>query len=163
MNDKARNNNKPWLTKGILKSCKKKNKLYRDFVKYRTVNAENKYKAYKNKLTTIMRCAKKDYYTNLLMENKSNIKNMWKVLREVIGSKMNSSQPVYLMNEQNVEISGEKMADEFNSFLLMLVQILPKLYHYIMKIKAGQVKAESCNPFFLTKLVRVKLLPLPLN
>ncbi len=30
-----------------------------------------------------------------------------------------------------------------------------------MKIKAGQVKAESCNPFFLTKLVRVKLLPLP--
>ncbi len=69
--------------------CKKKNKLYRDFVKYRTVNAENKYKAYKNKLTTIMRCAKKDYYTNLLMEKQSNIKNMWKVLREVIGSKMN--------------------------------------------------------------------------
>lgn len=27
LNDKARNNNKPWLTKGILKSCKKKNKL----------------------------------------------------------------------------------------------------------------------------------------
>lgn len=60
-----------------------------------------------------MRRAKKDYYTNLLMENKSNIKRMWKVLREVMGSKMNYSQPLY-MNEQNVEISGEKMADEFN-------------------------------------------------
>ena len=100
LNDKARNNNKPWLTKGILKSCKKKNKLNRDFVKYRTVNAEKKYKAYKNKLTTIMRRAKKDNYTNLLMENKSNIKRMWKVLMEVMGSKMNYSQPLYLMNEK---------------------------------------------------------------
>lgn len=58
-----------------------KNKLYRDFVKYRTVNAEKKYKAYENKMTTIMKRGKKDYYTNLLMENKSNIKIMWKVLK----------------------------------------------------------------------------------
>jgi hypothetical protein len=65
-----------------------------------------------------MRRAKKDYYTNVLMENKSNTKRMWKVLREVMGSKINYSQPLYLMNEQNVEISGEKMADEFNSFFV---------------------------------------------
>lgn len=65
------------------------------------------YKAYKNKLTTIMRCVKKDYYTNLLMENKSNIKEMLKVLREVMGSKINCSLPLYLMNQQNMEVSGE--------------------------------------------------------
>lgn len=116
MNNRARNNKKPWLTKGISKACKKKNKLYRDFVKYRTANAEKKYKAYKNKLTSIMRRAKKDYYTNLLIDNKSNIKRMWKVLREVMGSEVNCCQPLYLTNEQNLEISGGKMADEFNSF-----------------------------------------------
>ncbi len=152
LNDKARNNNKPWLTKGILKSCKKKNKLYRDFVKYRTVNAENKYKAYKNKLTTIMRCAKKDYYTNLLMENKSNIKNMWKVLREVIGSKMNSSQPVYLMNEQNVEISGEKMADEFNSFFVNVGPNLAKTIPLHNENKSWTGESRVMQSIFLDEV-----------
>ncbi|KAI2647507.1 DNA-directed RNA polymerase subunit omega [Labeo rohita] len=151
-NDKVRNNNKPWLTKGILKSCKKKNKLYRDFVKYRTENAEKKYKAYKNKLTTIMRCAKKDYYTNVLMENKSNIKRMWNVLREVMGSKINYSQPLYLMNEQNVEISGEKMADEFNSFFVNVGPNLAKTIPFYNENKSWTGESRVMQSFFLDEV-----------
>nr|XP_049607049.1 uncharacterized protein LOC125987031 [Syngnathus scovelli] len=45
---------KPWLTKGILNACKKKNLLYKDFLKIRTKEAELKYKTYKNKLIKIM-------------------------------------------------------------------------------------------------------------
>lgn len=78
------------MTKGILKSCNKKNKLYRNLIKYWTVNAEKRYKAYKNKLTSTISHAKKNYYTSLLVENKNNIKGMWKVARDVIGNKMNS-------------------------------------------------------------------------
>ncbi|XP_061139602.1 uncharacterized protein LOC133157239 [Syngnathus typhle] len=37
------------LTKGILSACKKKNLLYKDFLKIRTKEAELKYKIYKNK------------------------------------------------------------------------------------------------------------------
>lgn len=57
---------KPWLTKGILNEFKKKNLLYKDFLKKRTKQAEHKYKTYKNKLTRIMRSTKRDYYSNLL-------------------------------------------------------------------------------------------------
>lgn len=59
LGDKARSDKKPWITKGIIKACKKKNKLYRNFIKYRTIYAERQYKVYKNKLTSIMRQAKK--------------------------------------------------------------------------------------------------------
>ena len=42
---------KLWLTKGISKACKKKNSLYKDFLRKRT-EAEQKYKTYKNKQKT---------------------------------------------------------------------------------------------------------------
>ncbi len=40
------NEDKPWITKGIEKACKKKNSLYRKFIATRIIQAENKYKYY---------------------------------------------------------------------------------------------------------------------
>ena len=53
--EKQKYEEKPWITKGLQNACKKKNLLYREFLKQRTVNAERKYKIYKNKLTKIWR------------------------------------------------------------------------------------------------------------
>ncbi len=51
----------PWLTKGLINACSKKNTLYREFIKYKTQESENKYKKSKNKLTNILRASKKEY------------------------------------------------------------------------------------------------------
>lgn len=64
--------NEPWITKGIKNACKKKNKLYCDFIRTRTSETETRYKKYKNKLTSIIRCAKKDYYYKVLKMNTDN-------------------------------------------------------------------------------------------
>lgn len=74
----------PWLTKGLKKACKKKNQLYKMFVGLRTKEAENKYKKYKNKLVSIMRTCKRDYFHKLLEEQKQNIKGTWKVINTII-------------------------------------------------------------------------------
>uniref|UniRef100_A0A1A8B5D8 Helentron 4 helitron-like transposon replicase/helicase/endonuclease n=1 Tax=Nothobranchius furzeri TaxID=105023 RepID=A0A1A8B5D8_NOTFU len=50
---------KPWITYGIVKACKKKNHLYRIYLKQRTKSAEERYKTYKNKLINIIRMNKK--------------------------------------------------------------------------------------------------------
>ncbi len=44
----------PWMSKGLQNACKKKNALYRNFIKQKTREAENKYMKYKNKLTNII-------------------------------------------------------------------------------------------------------------
>lgn len=69
----------PWITKGLKNACRKKNTLYREFLKNRTEQVENKYKKYKNKLTTILRISKQEYYSKLLDRNKSNIKSIWNI------------------------------------------------------------------------------------
>ena len=77
----------PWMTKGLQNACKKKNSLYRLFIKQKSVEAELKYKKYKNKLLNIMRACKKDYYTRLVDKNKNNIKGIWNILNSVIRNK----------------------------------------------------------------------------
>lgn len=47
--------------------------LYREFIRWRNKEAEDRYKKYKNKLTHIIRASKKDYYRKLLEENKNNV------------------------------------------------------------------------------------------
>ena len=50
-----------WLTKGILISCVQKNNLFKKLKKTPSQENELTYKTYKNKLTHIIRIAKKDY------------------------------------------------------------------------------------------------------
>ena len=52
-------NKKPWFTKGLKSACTKKNKLYKAFIVMRSAEAEQKYKTYTNKLTSILRIKKK--------------------------------------------------------------------------------------------------------
>lgn len=54
-----KNNMTPWITTGLRKACRKKNKLYKVFICKRTKEAEIRYKQYKNKLVSIMRNSKK--------------------------------------------------------------------------------------------------------
>nr|XP_049610262.1 uncharacterized protein LOC125988690 [Syngnathus scovelli] len=83
-NKKTKYKNSPWLTKGLRNACKKKNLLYRNFIKQRTEGAEDKYKRYKKKLTNIIRLSKKEYYKHKLEDNKNNIKGIWTLLNHII-------------------------------------------------------------------------------
>ena len=110
---------KPWLTNGLRNACNKKNRLYTNFVRSRTLAAEMRYKTYKNKLTTIMRVAEKTYYSKLLTDAKGNAKNTWRILNTVISKKRNTSQlPSHFdFNGQSITCK-QKIANEFNNFFV---------------------------------------------
>ena len=54
--------NKPWLSKGLLESVSKKNKLYKRYLRNPSPQNEEKYKKYENKLNHSLRIAKRLYY-----------------------------------------------------------------------------------------------------
>ena len=76
---------KPWLTKSLLKSINKKNKLYKQYLRHRSNEKLLKYKTYKNKLTNLLRVAKRLYFQNQIEINKTNIKQTWRILNNAIG------------------------------------------------------------------------------
>ena len=77
-NQQQKSVEKPWLTKSLLKMCKKKNILYRNFIKCKTTKSECRYKKYRNTLTAIMRNQENDYDDKIMAQNKYDMKNNWK-------------------------------------------------------------------------------------
>ena len=125
------NRPKPWLTKGLINACRKKNSLYILFLRTKLQADEQKYKIYKNKLTKIMRNAEKSYYNEQLLKQKNNMKATWKILNEVIRGISTSSKIPDTFLEGNTEIHNKKnIADGFNNFF---VNVGPNLASGIKK------------------------------
>ena len=71
--------NTPWITTGILKSIKRKNKLY--LKSKLNPNFKQDYKQYRNTLTNIIRNAKINYHRNMLTNLKNNATKLWSHLK----------------------------------------------------------------------------------
>ena len=105
---------KPWLTSALLKSIQKKNKLYTIYLKHKTIQSKTYYKRYKNKLTNLLRAAEKRYYFDKIKLNQSNLKNTWKVLKEIIGRDLRKrSKSEFIINNTAVSDSNV-VTNEFN-------------------------------------------------
>ena len=119
-------NSPPWLTRSLVKACRKKNRLYKNHIMNKNIITEGKYKKYKNKLTSILRYCEKQYYDDLFAEYSSNIKKTWSVLNSIIKNKKGDSN----VNEKFIGSNGEIMVNKgeiANSFNNFFVEVGPKL------------------------------------
>ena len=111
---------KPWITKGLSNACKKQKTLYKRFLKDRTTENEMKYKAYKNKLTSIKRYSEKEYYSRLLEKNKNDIKATWKTLNKIINkARTTSNYPDEFKDDNGSSITNSNnIVNNFNNFFV---------------------------------------------
>ena len=105
---------KPWLTKSLLRSINKKNKLYKQYLRHRSNEKLLKYKAYKNKLTDLFRVGKRLYFQNQIELNKTTIKQTWRILNNAISQNKTKKLTHPLVDENGESItSTEKVANKF--------------------------------------------------
>ncbi len=89
----------PWNNAEIIKTM-----YQRDYTHDKAVNTKidlfwGMYKELQNKVTSMIRDAKKDYFENLSSEWKNDTRKYWKELRRIIGDKRNDNQvPSFLDN-----------------------------------------------------------------
>ncbi len=61
-------------------------------------NAERQNKLYKNKLTGMIRQARKDQFNKMLQENRHNIKGTWEILNKVLGNNhVSTNTPCFIL------------------------------------------------------------------
>ena len=84
---KAKQLNKPWITRGLRISIKKKNELFFS-------GNKSKYKIYRNKILTLSRLSKKLYYHDYFMTNSNNIKRTWDGINMLINRKRKSENSI---------------------------------------------------------------------
>ena len=78
---------KPWISEGIAKSCKTKNKLHNKWIKSRGNMTENfnktEYKSYRSKLRNLIRLSEENYYKAKFAKTCGDIKKAWKVINSI--------------------------------------------------------------------------------
>ena len=119
---------KPWLSDGMKKSIKTKNKLYRRYKK--TGNAEHEYiyKQYRNNLNKLLITAEKSHLETLFNDNKDNLKKSWRILKQVINKRKDSSSCSKFLVNQETTTDKNKIAKGFNQYF---INISPNLANKI--------------------------------
>ena len=115
---KTKNLLSPWITKGLLKSSKRKQKLYDKFLKHKTEINETNYKNYKNLFESIKFKSKKNYYAQLILKYQNNIKKTWQAIKEITGKtalKNDNLPRTIILNNQKIHDKKE-IAHAFNHF-----------------------------------------------
>ena len=72
------------MTQALIISCKRKNKLYKQWVLNKSIKSLEKYKLNKNKLTHLLRIIEKEYYNNRFSAVKKDLRRTWKEIKSVI-------------------------------------------------------------------------------
>ena len=112
---------KPWITDGLLKSIRNKNKMFKRLQNHHNNLALNEeYKAHHNTLNRSLRLAKQNHYHNIFNEHKGNSKKASKVINELAFDKKKTSiPPTKLITTLGDTITDQQsIAEEFNKYFV---------------------------------------------
>ena len=138
---------RPWLTRGLLKSIRIKNKTYNNLREKPDTSQSHKYKIYRNLLNRLIKQAKVDYYHNVLKDNKNNSKKVWNIVNELVyNRKQKNSGPTKILTDTGCTITDpQAIAEEFNKFFVS-----------VGKRMAAKISAHDKPPDTQSNLNKIK-------
>ena len=106
----------PWISKSLLRSINRKNRLYYKYKSKKSEASKTKYTLYKNTLTKTLRLAKKKYYSMQLEFYKHDVKNTWKILKQAMNVSKKKSNINKLRRGNQIVDNPLDIANTLNSY-----------------------------------------------
>ena len=119
-------NHKPWITSGILKSIKQKNKLLKKFLKTKDNFYYCRYKFYRDKINHLIRSEKRKYYDKFFKDNLDNSKKIWQQVNKIINRKKNKDEIIGIRKGNVIETDPIKIGNVFNEYYTTIAKKLTK-------------------------------------
>ena len=94
---------KPWITKGLKKSSRIKNNLYRKWLISQSPDDESEYKSYKKIFKKVAQDAATSYYKNMFNTKTNSVKQLWKNLNTICSFKKNDKTKRNVISKLNVD------------------------------------------------------------
>ena len=142
-----------WITKGIIKSIKFRDKLHN---KMKTTARDSPdYKSYKTIISTYNRILKKSiriakclYYYSCFNVYKKNIKKTWQTINDIMHRKINSTSNPEYFEQNRIKIHDKR--DIANGFNKYFTNIAPKLAEDIQNVTNKNIsdyliEKPNCN------------------
>jgi len=113
---------KPWMTRGLLKSIKKKEQLYLKYIKNPSEINRNKFVTYRNKFKTIRVKAERYYYATEFDKCRNDLKKTWSLIRSIANMGQRDTTIESLkVNGTRIE-DAETIANKLNNYFVSIAQ-----------------------------------------
>ena len=132
--DKYRHKKETWITSGILRSIRYKDKLYRQLKMTDPLIPQYNFlktNLYSTILKRNIRLAKNMYYTNMFYKSKNDSKKTWKQINDLISSRNQYKQHNYFKTNDSILTDHTDIANNFNSYF---TNIGPNLANKILNV-----------------------------
>ena len=114
---KLKQERKPWITDGILKSISVRNKYHTKFLKTKDGFWYYRYKYCRDMINRLIRQSKRKYYLSYFNKFKHNSKKIWSGIRNILDlEKYKSNSDICLSIEGQFISSQAQVANKFNDF-----------------------------------------------
>ena len=139
-----------WMTKGLMKSCIKKSKLYRTYRKGGTIAQRDKYITYRNRLKKLLHIAEKNFYFDKLRLFRGNVRQTWKVIGSVLNQKkMSEMSESFKIDGINVTCAST-IVEKFNEYFANIgCNLAAKIPNSLTSFKDYLTGQSHPNSFFL--------------
>ena len=117
-------NHANFVTKQLTKTIMKRSKSYKDFLKDRNDASQSAYKKQRNLCVTLLRKAKKQYFSNLEPKVITDNKKFWKSVKPLFSDKITVTKIIILIENGEVLNSDTDIVDTFNVYFSNVVQNL---------------------------------------
>ena len=123
---------KPWITKGILRSIKQRDKINKEIIKAKNLQTKqlkhSLYKMYRNIIDDLLKKSKESHYRKYIESSKRNCKAVWNGINEIIysKSKVKAWKPNCLLIKGKAVSQPKYIAEHFNDYFTSISKELPK-------------------------------------
>ena len=118
-------NKHSWMPNSLIKSIQNHHILYKQSITNPTDTNRKTYTIYNNKLNSIKRKEEREYFSNQLEINKSDMRKSWKIMKFVIGTKRrtNNNKTSFIINNKKID-NALLIANEFTKYFVSVSQAL---------------------------------------
>ena len=158
---KQRQLNMPWLSKGILKSVKRKQKMYRTHFLRKDLQKIGEYKHYAAILSHLKNKSKTEYYNMQFAKYKDNLKQTWKLIGTLVKRKTKGQTFPTRITHNNRTFTQEKdIAELFNNFFVNIGPTLAKEIKTDHTDPLQYIESTPSNSFYLAPVTQTQVFTL---
>lgn len=154
-----RSNTKPWFTTALNRSVKRKAALYNKWIHSRESSDLTRYKKYKNKLTSLMRLAEKNYYNNKFIEIEGDLKKTWKLIKSILPKSSLTNSRMELNIDGKATADRQNISDKFNQYFTQIGPDLAKKIPGITGSHREFINTNKCqNSMFINPVTTEEII-----
>ena len=142
---------KPWITNGIIKSIKRRNKLFNTYVICKNITRKRElhasYKTLRNSIQILIKDSKMNFYKTYFTRNNKNLRKVWQGIKSIINNKTKIyDTPTCLIHDEKTITDPVDISNQFNNYFSNIADsILDKKKYHGVKSHIDFLKDPSSN------------------